>query len=323
MKRLGVWCLIVFCTGAGVNAFAWGRRGHSSVAALAAYVLAKHSGDQFLKEKSFDLGYYANVPDFIWKRPATYERESLQHFMDYDLFERIIKAKDGQFSENVLTPNRMAFFTKYPELVTARSGRAPWRVQEFYDKLSAITKDLKNENIKGQDHQDLQGQWLVLAGTMAHYYGDMAQPLHCTENHDGEMTGQKGIHSYFEDLVVDELYPSIEKEILTDALKAWPKFHKDNDKKDAFHLALDLCRDSLAQVPTLLAIDKKVGRNDIVKAAAAYRNLIKTRLVKGVLYVAQVWSHQLGWPYDGHKFYFFDGTPSWIPAAEEPAKVAQ
>ena len=73
------------------QAQAWGRRGHSIVCQTAAAVLAAKTTDgsaDFLKEHSFDLGFYCNVPDFIWKRQPTYEIEHPQHYMDLDLYDR-------------------------------------------------------------------------------------------------------------------------------------------------------------------------------------------------------------------------------------------
>ena len=32
--------------------------------------------------------YYCNVPDFVWKEPATYGQESFNHFMDLEIFDR-------------------------------------------------------------------------------------------------------------------------------------------------------------------------------------------------------------------------------------------
>ena len=42
-----------------------------------------------------------------------------------------------------------------------------------------------------------------MAGVMAHYIGDLSQPLHDTKNYDGQLTGQPGIHAFFETTNID------------------------------------------------------------------------------------------------------------------------
>src|SRR5688572_589710 len=69
-------------------AFAWGKRGHQMVGETAAILAGEEPQAGFLKSRSFDFGYYNNVPDFIWKKPKTYEQEKNEHFMDLEIFER-------------------------------------------------------------------------------------------------------------------------------------------------------------------------------------------------------------------------------------------
>src|SRR4051812_23773632 len=73
------------------SAHAWGRRGHSIVCQSAATLASVESKGKFLKNHSFDIGYYCNVPDFIWKEPSTYALEKSNHFMDMEIFERALK----------------------------------------------------------------------------------------------------------------------------------------------------------------------------------------------------------------------------------------
>lgn len=298
------------------HSMAWGRRGHSTVAVTAAYVISANPDNSFLKYNSYDLGYYANVPDFFWKEPATYAAESVQHFFDVEVFQRALKTENQPLKDDLFNSNRTEFFSQHSD-IPAKAGRAPWRIQEFSDRLREVSEKLRKSKPGDEGHKDLQGQWLVIAGTMAHYVGDLAQPVHCSENYDGELTGQKGIHGFFENIIIDELYPEIEKPILSDALKAWPKFHKKYADRTAFQLALDLCRDSNAKVKSLLAIDKKVGRKDLLKAKVAYRDLAKERLVIGSLYLAEIYTRNMGWKYDDKKFYYFKGEPAWVAPLPE------
>ena len=158
---------------------------------------------------------------------------------------------------------------------------------------------------------------MVVAGTIAHYVGDLSMPLHIHENHDGAMTDQKGIHSYFEEKSVDELYPEIDCEVNKDAVKKWPEFKKKNADKDVFHLIYELALRSRAQAAKLLAMDKKSKREDLKKNAQAYHPMIRQQLVDSSLVLAELYRRQLGWPFDNNKFFFFAGEPEYIPPGEK------
>ncbi len=303
------------------TSLAWGKRGHSLVAMTAAYLVAQDQSADFLKAHSFDMGYYANVPDLVWKLPATYSEESYNHFMDLEAFERGLK---GTKIENPYALSRIEFNKAFPEIQN-KEGRSWWRIREFQETLGQITTKLKQTDLSVDEHQKLQADWLITAGTMGHYVGDLAQPLHCTENYDGQLTGQKGVHAFFEDDVVDNLYPDLESEVLKGAQKLWPKFSKDNAKKDTLSLIRELTLGSQKALPELLKIDKKVGRTDMTKATRAYHAMILEHMITGTLTLAELWHRNIGWTFDSHKFYIFVSTPPFVkvpqaPVAEEPKK---
>ena len=104
--------------------------------------------------------------------------------------------------------------------------------------------------IKALESDDLAGI-IRYAGDLAHYVGDASQPLHSTENYDGQFTGNGGIHSryestfigeYFDDLfeygdlenltVVDDPYELIEGQIST-GLEVVPAIMAADNKADA------------------------------------------------------------------------------------------
>lgn len=162
-----------------VPAFAWGKRGHQIVAETAALVVSSEPNNAWMRVHSFDFAYYANVPDLVWKRPATYPQEKPQHFIDLDVFQReFAKRKDV---EKPFALSRKDFDAKFPE-IKADDGRAYWRIREMAAKLDKVTeqiKALKDDQVK--ERQSLQEKWLMLAGPMAHYVGDLSMPLHVSE----------------------------------------------------------------------------------------------------------------------------------------------
>ncbi len=104
--------------------------------------------------------------------------------------------------------------------------------------------------IKALESDDLAGI-IRYAGDLAHYVGDASQPLHSTENYDGQLTGNRGIHSryessftyeYFDELfdtgdldgliVVDDPYELIEGQIIS-GLEVVPDIMAADNKADA------------------------------------------------------------------------------------------
>lgn len=292
------------------HSFAWGKRGHETVGSLAAQLLAKeHKGAEFLLYHSFDMGYYNNVPDIIWKaNDETYKKEFMQHFMDMEAF---LKIKNIKWNKN-----RRDFFKKYAD-IKPNEGRALWRIQELYEENEKTAKQLQRKIADKKEQHDLQAKWIMTAGIMGHYVADLAQPLHVTENYDGQLTEQKGVHHWFEEEVVDQLYPDIKTDAFNSAKAQWAQFHKDNKNKPVFELVQQLVKSSQEKIPDVLKIDKEKGRSNAKDAAAAYKDLATARIAVGVLYLAEIWSRQTDWKYNGDRFYNFNAAPSYIEPQTE------
>jgi S1/P1 Nuclease len=309
MKKHNLLSLVlVSLTLLSTDALAWGRRGHQIVGENAALLVSAEKEAGFLRDHSFDFGYYANVPDFIWKRPATYGVERNEHYIDLEIFQREF-AKHPEVT-HPFALSRKEFETKFPE-IKPEAGRAYWRIREMNEQLTALSKEPS-----GPARQKLQEKWLVLAGTLAHYIGDLGMPLHVSENHDGQLSEQKGVHSYFEEVIVDQLYPSLGTEVSRDVQKLWPAFKKKNADKSLEQLIEAVAERSLKTVPKLLALDKKSKREAIQKNSEMYRAMIRERLVDSTLALAEVYRRQIGWTFDNKKFYFFAGEPAYIAPSE-------
>ncbi len=293
---------------------AWGKRGHSIVCQTAASLL--HERSEMMMLHSFDLGYYCNVPDLIWKKPATYATEFPQHFMDLEIFDReFVKAKS---SSDPLALSRAEFEKAFPQIPLS-AGRSYWRIRELMDSLGEISKSLRaSGKADGPLRMDQQAKWLITAGAIGHYVGDLSQPLHVTEDYDGQFSNAKGIHSWFEEALVDELsnttHPGrLEAEVGELATKRWKK-----PKLDQLSV-LDVLKAEAAESnklkSDLMKIDKRVGRKNRAKAAEAFAPMIRERLAAGAVYLAALWSRELNWPYHGEKFFNFSGTPEYLQPA--------
>lgn len=310
MRKI-VLVLVAILTFSSMNVSAWDRRGHNIVNEVAAYLDSQEKGADFLKHHSFDLGYYANVPDIIWKKPATYDMESKEHFVDLEVLERALGENFSKNDSSIWLTDVTKFVEKY-KIDPKSTGLALWRVNDLNERLMDIAKKLKNKKLTKDERHNLQLDWLVTAGVMGHYVADLSQPLHTTENYDGQKSGQKGIHGFFEGEVVDELSFEIITPIYQKAQKEWPQFAKQNKDVNCFELAKRLMIDSNKLVKDLLAIDKKVGRKDMAKVKEAYKEMITDQLVKASLNLALLWKRQLDWNYDGNRFFSFAGEPEYI-----------
>lgn len=300
------------------SAWAWGRRGHSMVCETAAYLVSSEPKADFLKDQSFMLGYYCNIPDFLWKGPATVNQERPQHFMDIEIFERNLKGTDVKAPYAL---DRSTFERKFPQ-VPFMAGRAWWRVREMDEILMADRAKLMDPKLTKHDERfNVQGDWVMHAGLMGHYIGDLSMPLHVTENHDGAMTNQKGIHSFFEDVVVNYLVHGpdgfdLDAAVWKEASKRWKADRKKLEKMSILELLQAESEESGHAVSELLKIDRQVGRADLKKAALAFKPMIVKRLAAGSVYLAEYYRRAIGFDFDQVKFFEFRPSPVYIKPAK-------
>lgn len=180
--------LVILCfaaaLGAPQSAFAWGARGHDLIGELGAQLATK--GQAFWSRASGAMGTMANVPDNTWKTGASKASESTTHWFEPDQYH----SDPGRFGE---IPHSFAeIIRRYSEPTVRQNGTAPWRIQQLYDLSVAA--------LRGRDAKLA----VQMAGTMAHYVGDLAQPLHVTRNYDGQLSGNRGLHSFFESQIVSK-----------------------------------------------------------------------------------------------------------------------
>lgn len=305
---------------APLSTFSWGRVGHDLTNRVAAHLVAKTTDKSFFRTRAFDLGYYGNVPDLVWKKPGTYEVEWFNHFMDLEIFEREMKKalEDGRVSakDDPFEWDRAKFDAKFVS-IPKTAGRAYWRIRELEKRLSATASLLKQKDILKEEKHRLQSEWLIVAGTMGHYVSDLSQPLHVTENYDGQLTEQKGVHAHFEDTIVDGLWPSIEMQVFKDAEKLWEKEANILAGKSTLQLIRELSSSSTKEIDELLKRDKKVSRDDLKKATEAFRSQVIRRLVAGTVTLAEIWRRQSNWVPNEDKFFSFTGEPAYIEAPKD------
>lgn len=77
-------------------------------------------------------------------------------------------------------------------------GILPWHLEQMHRRITKAFEDEDTDRI------------LRYCAEMGHYVGDAHVPLHTTENYNGQMTGQTGIHGFWEsripELFADDTY---------------------------------------------------------------------------------------------------------------------
>jgi hypothetical protein len=118
-------------------------------------------------------------PD-LW-RVVGWEAETPNHWVDMDAYGPYpFKELPHDFDEAV---------KRYGQDFVNKNGLLPWRTQEIHGKLVEAFRQkapYSRDNIK------------LFSSVIAHYVGDAHVPFHATLNHDGQLTGQWGLHSRFE-----------------------------------------------------------------------------------------------------------------------------
>jgi hypothetical protein len=159
-------------------AAAWGFDAHKYILDRAINLLPAEIRPFFEKYRGA-IVEHAIDPD-LW-RTVGWEEESPRHFVDMDAYEPYpFTGVPRDFDAAVKLKGRD---------FVMKNGLLPWRSQEIYTKLvDAFTQKsgYARENIK------------LFSSVLGHYLGDAQVPFHATQNHDGQLTAQWGIHSRFE-----------------------------------------------------------------------------------------------------------------------------
>jgi hypothetical protein len=278
----------------GDPAQAWGRTGHKLVGQVAAELTEE--GNLFWGANVESIESFSNTPDTSWKSGPSASDEKPTHWFHLDHYS----------PEGGMLP---VFFKIYDEVVkrygeetVTDNGSATWRVQQFYlDALKHLRSSRYEEAVQ-------------LAGAMSHYIGDLAQPLHVTVNYDGQLTGQKGIHKFFEtdnleDVSYNELHGEVTRRaqvLLNDAS------FRASFEEDLLHAMFMASSRSLKDLPTVLRIDKQGGRSG--RSADQLREIAVDRMADGAASYALILSRL--WRDGGQD----DDAQEWSP--REPKWVA-
>lgn len=166
--------LFVFIGISSGKALAWGFWAHQRINRLAVYTLPPDM--LVLYKKNIDyLTSHAVDPD---KRRYAMDGEAPRHYIDVDHY--------GTYPFNNVPREWDEAVDKFSRDTLEAYGIVPWHITKTYYGLVDAFKQGQLERI------------MKISADIGHYIADSNVPLHTTENYNGQLTGQKGIHGLWE-----------------------------------------------------------------------------------------------------------------------------
>ncbi|MDX2361623.1 MAG: zinc dependent phospholipase C family protein [Crocinitomicaceae bacterium] len=160
----------------------WGFFGHKRINRIATFTLPPEMFG-FYKEHLEYITEHAVDPD---KRRYAVDGEAQRHYIDIDHY---VHSGDDPFE--IVPRGWKDAVKKFSEDTLQAYGIVPWHISVMKYRLQ---RAFESQNV------DLI---LKYSADIGHYIGDAHVPLHTTENYNGQMTDQKGIHGLWESRLVE------------------------------------------------------------------------------------------------------------------------
>jgi hypothetical protein len=158
---------------ASTPASAWGPQAHRLADDWAIGTLPANLHNYFQSNRTFILDH-ANDPE-EWMKKDRFER--MRHY--------IFLNKYGTFPYRGLPHSYKAAVDKYGLKHITRNGVLPWQIGEYSLKLTNA--------FRAHDWQQVK----LNGAALAFYVADAHDPLHTTQNYNGQLTGQDGLERRF------------------------------------------------------------------------------------------------------------------------------
>jgi hypothetical protein len=170
---------LVFVAGMHSSAKAWGFWAHQRINRMAVFTLPPEML-LFYKRNIEYLTDHAVDPDM---RRYAIDGEAARHYMDVDHY--------GEYPFEMVPRKWQDAVAKYTEDTLMAYGIVPWHIYKHYFWLV--------DAFRSEDPAKI----LKSSADIGHYIADSNVPLHTTENYNGQLSGQKGIHGLWESRLVE------------------------------------------------------------------------------------------------------------------------
>lgn len=156
---------------------AWGFYGHRRINRMACFTLPPEMFPFFKRHIDF-ISDEAVGPD---RRRYAVVGEAQRHYIDIDHY-----AKGGEDPFAIMPRKWEDAVRKFSEDTLQAYGIVPWHIEVMFGRLVRAFQ---------RGHVDAI---LKNVADLGHYVGDAHVPLHTTENYNGQLTDQHGIHAFWE-----------------------------------------------------------------------------------------------------------------------------
>jgi hypothetical protein len=167
--------LIVFFP---LSAKGWGFFAHQRINRLAVFLLPPEMMALYKPQLEYITSHATDAD----KRRYIVAAEGPRHYLDFD-----------HYKPNELPHKWIYAVTKFGADTLNTYGILPWHICVMMERL---TKAFEERNIT---------QILKLSTDLGHYIADAHVPLHACSNHNGQFTGQQGIHGLWESRIPELL----------------------------------------------------------------------------------------------------------------------
>jgi len=174
---VGVMIFIALIFFTNQRTYSWGFFGHKKINRMAVFTLPPEMIKFYKKNIEF-ITEHAVDPD---KRRYASKGEAPRHYIDIDHY-----VHDGEDLFEVVPKKWYDAVNKFTEDTLQAYGIVPWHVNVMVMRLTKAFQDMDYDRI------------LRVSADLGHYIGDSHVPLHTTENYNGQLTGQRGIHGFWE-----------------------------------------------------------------------------------------------------------------------------
>ena len=173
-KNFKIVVLLLFLSSFLFASIPWGFYAHKKANRYAVFTLPEELVG-FYKKHIDHLTEHAVDAD---KRRYAIKEEAPRHYIDIDHY--------GNKPFEVMPRKWQDAVEKFSEDTLLAYGIVPWHIQTVYSRLVIAFEERDIDYI------------LKNSADLGHYVSDAHVPLHTTENYNGQLTNQKGIHAFWE-----------------------------------------------------------------------------------------------------------------------------
>jgi hypothetical protein len=209
-----------------ITCSSWGFFAHQNINRMAVFILP---GDmiRFYKNNILYIKEHAVDAD---KRRYSDTAEAPRHFIDADRY--------GKNPFDSIPEKWVDAEAKFTGSLLIENGIVPWQIERTYYSLVKAFRERDSIRI------------LRLSADLGHYVSDAHVPLHTTENYNGQLSGQTGIHGFWESRL-PELF-SAEYDFITGPAK-----YLENPLKEAWKIV----RNSHSYLDSTLMIEARINKS--------------------------------------------------------------